>query len=403
MPIVTKNIELYFQQAPVADLTALAAIDTTGIVDGVTIEVSDAGIFKFQLPAVAVADGLNVITGFDGGVWIRQTLPALKATATGLIAPAMLATIANSAVLVTSNAGVASWATSLTQNTSGNATTATTATNIASGIANDIPYQTAVGVTSFIAPVNSSVLVSGATGIPSMLAAGTTGQFLSASTSGTPAWSTATYPQTSTANQLLYSSAANVVGGLATGNDSVLVTSASGVPSLSTTLPGVTAGSVLVTNPTTATQTTINTALSNVYTAVHANSSAVGTLAADSTAITGQIVTGAQLVLAAGTYLISYSAAQSLTTQVADATKAFTATAYIYNTTGVATIAGTTFKSFSGYAATGSEIFGGTANATVVATFAVTTTLDVYVQLSAASVSADTYSVNATITAVNLG
>ena len=35
MPITTKNIELYFQQAPVADLTALAAIDTTGIVDGV--------------------------------------------------------------------------------------------------------------------------------------------------------------------------------------------------------------------------------------------------------------------------------------------------------------------------------------------------------------------------------
>jgi len=51
------------------------------------------------------------------------------------------------------------------------------------------------------------------------------------------AWSTATYPATTTINQLLYSSSANIVAGLATGNDSVLVTSAGGVPSLATTLP----------------------------------------------------------------------------------------------------------------------------------------------------------------------
>jgi len=342
MPISTKNLELYFQQAPVADLTALAAIDTTGIVDGVTIEVSDAGIFKFQLPAVAVADGLNVITGFDGGVWIRQTLPSLLATAGGTIDAASLATIANDAVLVTNATGVSSWATSLTQDTTGNATTATsatTATNIAAGTANDLPYQTAAGTTSFIAAAASSVLV----------------------------------------------------------------TDGSKVPSLSTTLPGVTAGSVLVTNPTTATQTTVDTALSNIYTAIHSNSSAAGTLSADSTSIVGQIVTGAQLVLAAGTYLLSYSASQSLTTLVADVGKAFTATAYIYDTTGAAAIANTTFTSFSGFAVTGAEVFGGTATATVVATCAVPTTLDVDVQLSAASVGADAYGVNATITAVNLG
>lgn len=52
-----------------------------------------------------------------------------------------------------------------------------------------------------------------------------------------PAWSTATYPATTTANQILYSSAANTVGGLATGNSSVLVTSAGGVPSLATDIP----------------------------------------------------------------------------------------------------------------------------------------------------------------------
>ncbi len=48
---------------------------------------------------------------------------------------------------------------------------------------------------------------------------------------------TATYPTTTTANQLLYSSATNTIGGLTSANSSVLVTNGSGVPSLSTTLP----------------------------------------------------------------------------------------------------------------------------------------------------------------------
>ncbi len=40
-----------------------------------------------------------------------------------------------------------------------------------------------------------------------------------------------------TANQLLYSSGTSVIAGLATGNNSTLITSAGGVPSISTTLP----------------------------------------------------------------------------------------------------------------------------------------------------------------------
>jgi hypothetical protein len=53
----------------------------------------------------------------------------------------------------------------------------------------------------------------------------------------TPNWSTATYPATTTANQLLYSSATNTISGLSTANNSVLVTDGSGAPSLGTTLP----------------------------------------------------------------------------------------------------------------------------------------------------------------------
>lgn len=78
-----------------------------------------------------------------------------------------------------------------------------TAAGITAGIANNIPYQTAANTTSFIAPVNSAVLVS----------------------------------------------------------------SVAGVPSMSTTLPAVTAGAVLVTDPTTSSSAALNTALANINSA----------------------------------------------------------------------------------------------------------------------------------------
>lgn len=60
--------------------------------------------------------------------------------------------------------------------------------------------------------------------------------------SAPPSWSTATYPATTTINQILYSSSANTIAGLATANNALLITSAGGVPSLSTAIPnGVTA------------------------------------------------------------------------------------------------------------------------------------------------------------------
>ena len=51
---------------------------------------------------------------------------------------------------------------------------------------------------------------------------------------------TATFPATTTVSQLLYSSATNTVGGLATANDGVLITSGTGVPSISSTIPTAT-------------------------------------------------------------------------------------------------------------------------------------------------------------------
>lgn len=73
----------------------------------------------------------------------------------------------------------------------------------------------------------------------------TDGQILQVSSGAATglAWSTATYPVTTTVNQLLYSSATNTVVGLATIAGGVLVTDASGVPSMLTN-PAV-AGKIL--------------------------------------------------------------------------------------------------------------------------------------------------------------
>lgn len=60
-------------------------------------------------------------------------------------------------------------------------------------------------------------------------------QMLQSGASTTPAWSTTTWPATTTVNRLLYSSGANTVTDLATANGALLNTSASGVPSMTVT------------------------------------------------------------------------------------------------------------------------------------------------------------------------
>jgi hypothetical protein len=100
---------------------------------------------------------------------------------------------------------------------------------------NTILYASSANTMAALSTADSGVLVTSSTGVPSILAGGTTAQVLQASTSGTPAWSTATYPATTTINQLLYSSSANTVAGLATSATAVLTTSSS-VPTWATEL-----------------------------------------------------------------------------------------------------------------------------------------------------------------------
>lgn len=169
--------------------------------------------------------------------WSSATYPATT-TANQLLYSSSTNTItglatANSGVVVTNLTGVPSvlGATAdfnmLQSNTSGTPAWSTSkwpATTSASQILYSSSANTVVGLTT----QNGGVLVTSNSGVPSILAgSGTTGTVLQATASGSPAWSSATYPLTSTINQLLYSSSANVITGLATTTAGVLTTSSS--------------------------------------------------------------------------------------------------------------------------------------------------------------------------------
>jgi len=76
----------------------------------------------------------------------------------------------------------------------------------------------------------NSVLYGLGTATVGLVASGTTGQVLQTNTGAAPTYSSATYPSSTTVSQILYSSATNVVTGLATANRAVLTTGATGIP-----------------------------------------------------------------------------------------------------------------------------------------------------------------------------
>ena len=98
-----------------------------------------------------------------------------------------------------------------------------------------IPFSLANGGTgAALTASNGGILYSNASTAAILGGTATANQLLLSGASGAPAWSTVTHPATTTINQILYSSAANVISGLATANNGVLLTSGSGVPSIGT-------------------------------------------------------------------------------------------------------------------------------------------------------------------------
>ena len=144
---------------------------------------------------------------------------------------------------------------------------ATTATYPSTTTINQILYSSANNVIGGITTANSATLVTSSTGVPGYTGSMTNGQLVIGSTGATPvvgsitgAGSITVTPgagtiqisssaggvvNPGTANELAYyATTGSAVSGLATANNGVLITSAGGVPSISSTLPTAVQGNI---------------------------------------------------------------------------------------------------------------------------------------------------------------
>lgn len=211
--------------------------------DNGAIPYSDANKITL-LAATATANQIMLSGSNTAPSWSTATYPAtttvnqlLYSSSANVIAG--LAT-GNSGVLVTSGAGVPSIGTDIP-----------TAVTIGSAYiyrvgGTDIALADG-GTNNSLTADNGAIPYSDASKIALLASTATANQLLMSGSSAAPSWSTATYPATTTINQILYSSAANTVAGITTGNSGILVTSAGGVPSIATDIPtAVTIGSAYV-------------------------------------------------------------------------------------------------------------------------------------------------------------
>ncbi len=160
-------------------------------------------------------------------------------------------------------------------------------------------------VTNFTASRTSTLATTTITslsvnGVSYPSAAGSAGQIFRSN--GTNfALSTSIWPDTTTANQILYSSSANTIAGITTANNGVLVTTGSGVPVVSSTLPTAVQGNI--TSVGTLTGLTVSGLTSLASTTITGNATTTG----------NQVVGGTLSVTGASTLTGNVTAAGTLT------------------------------------------------------------------------------------------
>ncbi len=209
------------------NITSLGTI-TSGTWNGNTIDVSYGGT------------GITTTTPYSvicGGITATGALQSV--TSLGL----------SGQVLTSQGAGALPiWVT----NDSGSVTSITAGTGLTGGtittsgtISLSVPVSLANGGTNAsLTASNGGIFYSTATAGAILAGTSTSNQLLLSGASGAPSWSTVTHPSTTTINQILYSSANNVLSGLATANNGVLITNATGVPSIANTLPATVQGNI---------------------------------------------------------------------------------------------------------------------------------------------------------------
>lgn len=216
-----------------------------------------AGALTLGTPAAA--QGILNLSGATSG-----TVTVKGAAAAGTWSLTLPTTAGTSGyILTTDGTGVSSW----TNPTALGIDLDVGSTAITSGTSGRVLYDNAGvlgeyalvplsvgGTNANLTASNGGIFYSTASAAAILSGTATANQLLTSGASGAPSWTTATYPATTTINQILYSSAANTVTGLPTANGGVINTGATGIPSVTATptlgVAGASAGRVALSGAT---------------------------------------------------------------------------------------------------------------------------------------------------------
>jgi hypothetical protein len=228
---------LVFNDGPTFIAPTLGVATATSI-NGLTINTTTGTLAISNLKTLTASDSTtlatNAITLAGGEVITFSPTNALSLLTTG----ATSVTLPTSGTLISTDQTVGQ-----TIGLTGSRLTKLWATNIESTnaptvLGSAVYYTGGTDVSLADGGTNASLTANNggifySTGTAGAILAGTStaNQILLSGSLTTPVWSTATYPVTTMANQLLYSSALNTVTGLTTANSGVLVTNATGNPS----------------------------------------------------------------------------------------------------------------------------------------------------------------------------
>lgn len=191
---------------------------------------SGVGLLSQTLP-LPVQDNITELGDIVSGTWKATVIDSVYG-GTGIDNGSSTITLGGS--LTTSGA----FASTFTMTGTTNVTFPTSGTLATTSSLPTLPLSLSNGGTgASLAANNGGIFYSAASAGAILSGTATSRQIVLSGSNSAPSWSNATYPASTNINQILYSSAANTITGILTANNSVLTTSAGGVPSLSSSLP----------------------------------------------------------------------------------------------------------------------------------------------------------------------